>query len=520
MQIIITLAGHSRRFKSHGYNLPKFLIDIDGIPMIQHVVNMFGADDSFHFVLNSDQIKEFPQIEKILRSTAKKTELVIIEPHELGPTHSAMQVKNIANEDEVIISYCDFFVDWNYNNFKRQVYGYDGAIPSFKGFHPASFGDTYYAYMRVNENDEMLELREKNSFTPKRHEEFASAGIYYFKNWKLFKDYAIKLHQNGFENLKEGYVSLLFNPMVRDGCKIKVTEIEHFICFGTPEDLAQYNFWSKYFSSVNYHPILSKNTRKQINLIPLAGKGSRFKEYGYKAGKPLIIVRRKPMIIAACESFPQADEWIFLARSEDLKKHPIKNTLLQKFPESQIIPVDFDTSGQAATCLLAKNKIDPEASLFIASCDYETNFDVAKWSNIISDETIDAAIWTYRMKSNLVKNPKAFAYCLTKENSDEILKIVEKEIISENPWQDPLVVGSFWFRKAKDFIYSAEEAIKNNITVNGEHYVANSMNLLLEQKKKIVIFDIEQWISFGDPFELQIFYYWQDFFEKKARGEL
>ena len=43
--------------------------------------------------------------------------------------------------------------------------GYDGGIPSFKGFHPASFGDTLYAYMRVNSNDEMLELREKKCFT-------------------------------------------------------------------------------------------------------------------------------------------------------------------------------------------------------------------------------------------------------------------------------------------------------------------------------------------------------------------
>ncbi|HLD76657.1 MAG TPA: hypothetical protein VI861_00840, partial [Rickettsiales bacterium] len=497
-----------------------FLIAVDGVPMIQHVVNMFGAEDNFHFVLNSQQIKEFPQIEKILRSVAIKVDLVIIEPHEFGPTHSAMQVKNISDDDELIISYCDFFVDWNYNNFKRQVYGYDGAIPSFRGFHPASFGNTYYAYMRVNENDEMLELREKKSFTEKRHEEFASAGIYYFKNWKIFKKYAEKIHQTGFENIKEGYVSLLFNPMVHDGLRIKITEIEHFICFGTPEDLVQYNFWSKYFSAANYNSVLPKNNRQQINLIPLAGKGSRFKEYGYKAGKPLITVRHRPMIIAASESFPAADQWIFLPRADDLKKHPIENTLRNKFPDCKIIPVDSDTSGQAATCLLATKEIDLQASLFIASCDYETRFDEKKWNEIIADESISAAIWTYRMGSNLIKNPKAFAYCDVKKNSNEIIKIVEKDTISDNPWQDPLVVGTFWFREAKDFIFSATEAIKNNITVNGEHYVANSMNILLQQGKKIVIFDIEQWISFGDPFELQIFYYWQDFFEKKKRGKL
>jgi hypothetical protein len=42
----------------------------------------------------------------------------------------------------------------------------------------------------------------------------------------------------------------------------------------------------------------------------------------------------------------------------------------------------------------------------------------------------------------------------------------------------------------------------------------------LQRGKKIVIFEIEQWISFGDPFELQVFYYWQEFFTKQKRGLL
>jgi hypothetical protein len=30
-----------------------------------------------------------------------------------------------------------------------------------------------------------------------------------------------------------------------------------------------------------------------------------------------------------------------------------------------------------------------------------------------------------------------------------------------------------------------------------------------------VIFDIDQWVSLGDPFELDIFYYWDDFFHTR-----
>ena len=54
MDVIIPMAGHSRRFKKAGYNLPKFLLDCGGKKMIEHVLDMFDESDNFHFILNND----------------------------------------------------------------------------------------------------------------------------------------------------------------------------------------------------------------------------------------------------------------------------------------------------------------------------------------------------------------------------------------------------------------------------------------------------------------------------------
>ena len=93
--------------------------------------------------------------------------------------------------------------------------------------------------------------------------------------------------------------------------------------------------------------------------------------------------------------------------------------------------------------------------------------------------------------------------------------VVEKKTISESPNLDPLVVGTFWYRQAIDFVDAAENLIANDITVNGEHYVGTSINYLINKGKKFVIFDIEQWISFGDPFELQVLEYLEDYFRER-----
>ena len=113
----------------------------------------------------------------------------------------------------------------------------------------------------------------------------------------------------------------------------------------------------------------------------------------------------------------------------------------------------------------------------------------------------------------VLKDPEKFAYCRVREDGITVTQVIEKETISEDPSSDPLVVGTFWYRNAIDFKLAARNMIEKNITINDEYYVGTSINYLIEQGKNIVIFDIEQWISFGDPFELRVLEYWNEFFE-------
>ena len=510
--VIIPMAGHSRRFKKVGLEGPKALLPVGNIPMIQHVVEMFSPEDIFHIIVNEEQVKEVPELVSILKSIAISVNVTIIPCHELGPTYSVLQVNNIPYDEPVIISYCDFIVSWNYQLFLRSVEGLDASAPSFRGFHPASFGMTFYAYMKID-GSKMLRLREKQSFTDNRTEEHASTGIYYFKTWELFNKYANKFIKNHNDSNMEAYTSLLLNNLVDDGLNVGVYEVTNFICLGTPEDYYQYQFWWKYFHrKVQNNSQLESSDFRRINLIPMAGSGSRFRKYGYQVAKPLIQVHGQPMVLRAAASMPTADKWIFMPRADDLEKHPIEKALKKFSKNCTIFSVSKTTSGQAATCLLVEDILDNNAELMIASCDYEHFYNENSWSNILNDKSIDGAIWTVRMDMSMVRDPSAFAYCRIDNNSNKVLEVVEKKTISDDPSNDPLVVGTFWFRKSKYFKDAAKEMINEKVTINGEHYIGTSINYLIKNGKKIVIFDVEQWVSFGDPFELRVLEYWDDYF--------
>jgi NDP-sugar pyrophosphorylase family protein len=250
MKIIIPMAGHSRRFKSSGYDVPKPFINIDGKPMIEWVCRMFLPTDEFIFICDKEHLVN-NEYRGLLKRLTEFYSIVEIGPHELGPVYSSLQAEPfIEDENEpVIISYCDFTMQWDYRKFLLNAARYEGAMPVFRGFHPASYGNTYYAYIKANSEMEMVELREKRPFTANREEEFASTGVYYLDSWKTFRHYASELLENHQEGASEYYCSLIYGPMVSDGKKISLFEVEKFICWGTPGDLEEYLFWSEYFSN-------------------------------------------------------------------------------------------------------------------------------------------------------------------------------------------------------------------------------------------------------------------------------
>lgn len=250
---------------------------------------------------------------------------------------------------------------------------------------------------------------------------------------------------------------------------------------------------------------------KRINLIPMAGRGSRFFEEKYRVPKPFVPVRGRPMFLTACRSFPPADHTIFLIQAEHLNKYRIAATIASHYPSHSLIPVAGLTEGQACTCLLAENQLPPQAGLFIASCDYEMVYDREAYEALWANLEVDVIIWTFKIGAIKKANPNAFAYCRTEGN--RVVEVVEKRTISDTPDKDPAVVGSFSYRTAELFIRGARQMIARNIRVNGEFYVGTSINQLIEAGYHVVTFEINKFISFGNPYELSMFEYWETYFD-------
>ena len=215
-------------------------------------------------------------------------------------------------------------------------------------------------------------------------------------------------------------------------------------------------------------------------VIPMAGRGSRFAEAGYKDPKPLISVHGKPMIQVVVENLtPKCNHrFIFICQNQHIKDYDLTSKLKSMANNVEIIGIDGITEGQVCTVLKAKHFINNDEPLMTANSDQYIDFDINDYLSAMNDNNLDGLIMT--MKAN---DPK-WSYAKTNKEGF-VIETAEKKVISKDA-----TVGIFNFRHGKDLVRSAEQMIADNIRVNNEFYTCPCYNYLIKEGKKIGIYGI------------------------------
>ena len=514
MHIIIPMSGIGKRFVEAGYRIPKPLIVVDEKPIIEHICNLFPDESKFTFICNSKHLAE-TNMRQVLQNIKSQSNIVEIQNHKKGPVYAVSLVKDLIEDDEeVIVNYCDFGTYWNYQDFLNHTRNRnaDAAIPAYKGFHPHMLGNTNYAFIR-EKKQWMLEIKEKEPFTNNRMDEYASNGTYYFKKGAYVKKYFQELIDKNINLEGEYYVSLIYNLLVEDGLKVSIYNIQHMLQWGAPQDLEEYKNWSKYFKNILTKHNKSVPLDKSITLIPLAGRGSRFMKLGYKDPKPLIEVSGKPMIIQAANSLPHSQNQTFVTLKEHLKKYPLEKIIKSEFIKAKITSIDEVTKGQAITCSMGLQDVDINSPLLIAATDNGMIYDNNKYQKLIKSNNVDAIIFTFRHHVSSKNNPQMYGWVKT-DNKYNAEKVSVKVPISNTPYEDHAIVGTFWFKKVQYYNQGLQNLLKKKITINNEYYIDSLMDELIKLGFNVKVFEVNDYICWGTPDDYKTFVYWQSFFHK------
>lgn len=235
-------------------------------------------------------------------------------------------------------------------------------------------------------------------------------------------------------------------------------------------------------------------------LIPLAGKGSRFRKLNFKNPKPLIMINGKSMIERVIRSIKISAKYHFVIQKNDNKNNIlrdiIENTCKELNYSCNIIEIDYYTEGATETCLLMEDKINKNEELIILNCDQIMNWEPTFFLEFINKNDFDGIVVTKKITD------KNYSYILLENNLG--IKLSEKELISDNG-----LLGIHYWKKSIDFFESAHYQVNNRIKAKNEYYLSLSYNYLIEKKKKITNYEFnngEEIDVVGTPDELYYYF--------------
>ena len=230
MNVLIPMAGAGSRFEKAGYTFPKPLIEVNGKPMIQVVVENLNIDANFIYVVQKKHRDKY-NLDALLNLITPGCNIVQVNGITEGAACTALLAKEYINTNEsLFFANSDQFVEWDSNEFlyKMNETDADGGIVSFKATHPK------WSFAKVNELGLVTEVAEKNPIS-----DIATVGFYYWKHGSEFVKYAEKMIEKDIRVNNEFYVCPVFNEAINDKKKIRILEIEKegMWGIGTPEDL-------------------------------------------------------------------------------------------------------------------------------------------------------------------------------------------------------------------------------------------------------------------------------------------
>lgn len=219
----------------------------------------------------------------------------------------------------------------------------------------------------------------------------------------------------------------------------------------------------------------------------MAGLGTRLRPLTWSIPKQLVSVAGKTVldhVLDTLSTLPDA-EHVELINIVGYLGDQIECYVREHYPQlkSHYIFQD-DPRGQSHAVHLAHQLLSGPMLIVFADTLIKTDL------SFLRDETDDAIIWV-----KPVTDPRRFGVAEVDQDG-WVTQLIEKPTDVSN---NLAVVGFYYFKRAEDLLYAIDEQMKRNVQIKGEFYLADAINIMLEQGLKMRTHTVDVWLDAGTP---------------------
>jgi NDP-sugar pyrophosphorylase family protein len=228
------MAGRGSRFADAGYSMPKPLVPLHGVPMIEAVIHNLRPREPHRFIfLALEEHLEHSELAATLRRIAGDGIVVPVHGVTEGAACTALLARSwIDSDDPLIVANCDQWVAEGNDLFaKALLHGSAEALIMTMTAH-----DPRWSFVEIGESGRVVRVVEKEVIS-----DTATVGIYGFRRGRDFVAAADLMISHNRKVKGEFYLAPVFNEMIDLGASVEIHSVgaldEGMFGLGTPEDV-------------------------------------------------------------------------------------------------------------------------------------------------------------------------------------------------------------------------------------------------------------------------------------------
>jgi NDP-sugar pyrophosphorylase family protein len=215
LNIVVPMAGRGSRFADAGYVMPKPLIEVHGVPMIQLVIANLtpSVPHRFHFLIQRAHDADYA-LGARLGTWAPGATVTPIDGITEGAACTVLLARGlIDSEDPLMIANCDQYIDADIDAYLAAMGDADGLIMTMWADDPK------WSFVRRNGSGRVVQVVEKEVVSNE-----ATVGIYNFRRGRDFVGGADAMIAADQRVNGEFYVAPVYDRLIAEGARIE--------CFG------------------------------------------------------------------------------------------------------------------------------------------------------------------------------------------------------------------------------------------------------------------------------------------------
>lgn len=220
--------------------------------------------------------------------------------------------------------------------------------------------------------------------------------------------------------------------------------------------------------------------------IPMAGHGTRMRPHTWSKAKPLIHLAGKTVLdyaLAQFDTLPgiETARWVFICSPFQLDQ--VKEYMEKVHPAKKVeYVVQAVMRGQSDALYLAREYLQGPMLMSFSDTLIETDL------SFLPAVQEDGIAWVKE-----VPDPRRFGVAEV-DATGLVTRMVEKPADIHN---NRVVVGFYYFKSGARLMKAIEEQVRRGISLKGEYFVTDTINVLLEDGAVFTTKSVETWLDAG-----------------------